>query len=61
MHDLARIALDLVNIPSVSRHQQRLTAGIADRVAALAHLRYDRVGVAAMSDTLSVLRRFPSG
>jgi succinyl-diaminopimelate desuccinylase len=39
MDDLARLALDLVNIPSVSRHEQLVTAWIADRVAALPHLR----------------------
>src|SRR5215472_1566352 len=39
MDDLARLALDLVNIPSVSRHEQRVTAWIADRAAALPHLR----------------------
>jgi succinyl-diaminopimelate desuccinylase len=39
MHDLARLALDLVNIPSVSRNEQRVTAWIADRVAASTHLR----------------------
>jgi succinyl-diaminopimelate desuccinylase len=37
--DLARLALDLVNIPSVSRHEQLITAWIADRAAALPHLR----------------------
>jgi len=37
--DLARLALDLVNIPSVSRHEQRVTAWIADRAAALPHVR----------------------
>jgi succinyl-diaminopimelate desuccinylase len=39
VHDLARLALELVNIPSVSRQEQRVTAWIADRVAALPHLR----------------------
>jgi succinyl-diaminopimelate desuccinylase len=39
MDDLARLALDLVNIPSVSRQEQRVTAWIAGRVAALPHLR----------------------
>jgi succinyl-diaminopimelate desuccinylase len=39
MHDLARLALDLVDIPSVSRNEQRITAWIADQVAVLLHLR----------------------
>src|SRR5215471_15149279 len=39
MDDLARLALDLVNIPSVSRHEQRVTAWIADRAAALPNVR----------------------
>jgi succinyl-diaminopimelate desuccinylase len=39
MDALGQLALDLVNIPSVSRHEQRLTAWIAERVAALPHLR----------------------
>lgn len=39
MHDLDRLALDLVSIPSVSRHEQRVTAWIAERVAAMPHLR----------------------
>jgi succinyl-diaminopimelate desuccinylase len=39
MDDLARLALDLVNIPSVSRHEQRVTAWIAERAGALSHLR----------------------
>jgi succinyl-diaminopimelate desuccinylase len=39
VHDLARLALDLVDIPSVSRHEQRVTAWIAERVAAMPHLR----------------------
>lgn len=37
--DLARLALDLVDIPSVSRHEQLVTAWIADRVASLPHVR----------------------
>lgn len=37
--ELARLALDLVNIPSVSRHEQAVTAWLADRVAAMPHLR----------------------
>ncbi len=39
MDDLARLTLDLVNIPSVSRREQQVTAWIADRVAARPHLR----------------------
>src|SRR5215472_19290044 len=39
MDELARLALELVNIPSVSRREQEVTAWIADRVAALPHLR----------------------
>src|SRR5260370_4325088 len=37
--DLARLALDLVNIPSVSRNEQRITGWIAERVAARPFLR----------------------
>jgi len=37
--DLARLALELVNIPSVSRQEQRITTWIADRVGALPHVR----------------------
>ena len=37
--DLGRLALDLVNIPSVSRGEQRITAWIAERVAGLPDLR----------------------
>ena len=36
---LPRLALHLVDIPSVSRHEQRITAWIAERVAAMPHLR----------------------
>lgn len=39
MDPLARLALDLVNIPSVSRNEQRVTAWIGERVANLPHLR----------------------
>jgi len=39
MDDLARLALDLVNVPSVSRHEQAVTDWIAERVAAMPHLR----------------------
>ncbi|TMC06951.1 MAG: M20/M25/M40 family metallo-hydrolase [Chloroflexi bacterium] len=39
MDDLGRLALDLVNIPSVSRQEQRVTAWIGERVAGLPHLR----------------------
>jgi succinyl-diaminopimelate desuccinylase len=38
MSSLGQLALDLVDIPSVSRHEQRVTAWIAARVAALPHL-----------------------
>jgi succinyl-diaminopimelate desuccinylase len=36
---LAQLALDLVSIPSVSRHEQEVTTWIAERVAAMPHLR----------------------
>src|SRR5215472_7792325 len=39
MDGLARLALQLVDIPSVSRNEQRVTAWIADQVAALPQLR----------------------
>jgi len=39
MNDLARLALDLVDIPSVSRHEQAVTAWIAERVAAMPGMR----------------------
>jgi succinyl-diaminopimelate desuccinylase len=38
MPDVARLALELVNIPSVSRCEQRITGFVADHVAALPHL-----------------------
>ncbi|HXM58311.1 MAG TPA: succinyl-diaminopimelate desuccinylase [Candidatus Dormibacteraeota bacterium] len=38
-HDLAHLALQLVDIPSVSRHEQAVTAWLAERVAAMPHVR----------------------
>lgn len=37
--ELGRLALELVQVPSVSRHEQALTALISERVARMPHLR----------------------